>query len=56
MAGPPTRWGEWAIVLALLAAHAAVQTRLAWDDSDTIDEPGHLVAALAATRQGSFRV
>lgn len=56
MAGPPTRWGEWAVVVALLAAHATVLTHLAWDDSDTIDEPGHLVAALAATRQGSFRV
>jgi hypothetical protein len=54
--GRARRWGEYLLVLALLLGHALVQAHLAWEDSDVIDEPGHLVAALAYTRKGTFRL
>lgn len=41
---------------ALLTAHGAAQLHLAWADSPTIDEPGHLVASLSYTRKGAFRI
>lgn len=50
------RWREALAAAAVLLAHALMQVHLAWEDSPTIDEPGHVAAALAYTRQGAFRV
>ena len=52
----PMLWGERLLVFVLLLAHALVQAHLAWEDSDTIDEPAHLVAALSYTRNHTFRL
>ncbi|MBY0227941.1 MAG: glycosyltransferase family 39 protein [Gemmataceae bacterium] len=47
---------ERAVALLLLAAHAAIQARLAWMESDTIDEPGHVASALTYLQRGDFRL
>lgn len=52
---PRPRW-EYLLVLAILLGHACVQIHLAWMDSDTIDEPAHLVAGVAYVRHGTFRL
>jgi 4-amino-4-deoxy-L-arabinose transferase-like glycosyltransferase len=47
---------EYFCAFVLLLLHAAAQVYLAWEDSETIDEPAHLAAALTYTRNGTFRL
>jgi hypothetical protein len=50
------RFVEIVLGTLLIAVHVALLVQAAWQDSDTIDEPGHLVAALSYWRHGSFRL
>ena len=61
MSGRASKWlssagAEYAWVVLLLVVLCLAQAYLAWADSETVDEPRHVVAALAYTRNGTFRL